>query len=185
MTDNSNVKNVQIWLKRMGKSSEIPEQPTIPSEEKMKLSLKLILEELGELAEAYGVEGMTHFIHMLEEKHKELKMKMRGNEKPNLQAIFDAHLDIDVTNGNGVAFSGLTDKYQDGFYEVMKSNSSKVCKDQDQAKRTADYYARKGVDVRIVPNQHGGYVVMNDVGKILKNIDYTPADEGLKKVLNG
>ena len=131
------------------------------------LRLKLIQEEVRELEEAIRDGDMTETV--------------------------DALADIlDVVYGAGASFGINMDQ---AFNIVHESNMSKVCKDTDEALKTVEMYksTREEYDrnnpaqAPLSPSYRkasigDGYVVYNSTtGKVLKSVNYTPAD--FKKML--
>ena len=100
-------------------SQPIPDEPGIPDERTRILRVKLIAQELRELAQAYGVRVMMD--SNLPE--ADIFIGPEARYAPNLRDAYDATLDIQyVTVGNGVAM-GLD--LQPGWEEVQSSNMSK------------------------------------------------------------
>ena len=68
------------------------------------------------------------------------------------------------------------------FNIVHESNMSKLCKDEETAKKTVEWYKQNesrydSPNYRPCESQTGKFVVFNEsTGKILKSIEYTPAD---------
>ena len=106
----------------------------IPSIEDRKLRLKLIFEELSELADAYG---MTHFFSSLTKKHSEEIYYCSENTKifDKVEAL-DALCDLSVVVNGGFCISGFTDIAQEAYDETMRSNMSKFCYSLDEALAT-------------------------------------------------
>jgi predicted HAD superfamily Cof-like phosphohydrolase len=100
-------------------TQHIPDEPGLPNEHTRLLRVKLIAQELRELAQAYGVRVI------LDSNLPEVAITVAPEERhmPNLRDAYDATLDIQyVTVGNGVAM-GLD--LQPGWEEVQRSNMSK------------------------------------------------------------
>ena len=114
-------------------------------------------------------------LSLIEEEVKELKEAIETN---NFTEIVDALSDIlYVTYGAGGAIGVDLDN---AFDIVHKSNMSKSCVSEDEADKTIQYYKDNpnlGYDTpdkRIVGDR---WVVFNkSTGKVLKSINYTPAD---------
>lgn len=90
------------------------DKPQMPSEERSKLRISLIAEELKELEQA-------------------IKDK-------NLVEVADALCDIQYVLSGAVLEFGLGDKFVELFNEVQRSNMSKACISEEEAQRTVDYY---------------------------------------------
>ena len=99
-----------------------PDRPGLPTDEVCELRLKLIAEELQELAAAFG-----YFLYFEDDSKEQcephFRLLKRSFLKPNLRDAYDAVEDIMVvTIGTGVAMG--TD-LQPGWDEVHASNMSK------------------------------------------------------------
>lgn len=97
----------------------VPDEPGLPDMHTRQLRVRLIAQELRELAQAYGVRVT------LDSNQPEDLITVVPEDRytPNLRDAYDATLDIQyVTVGNGVAM-GLD--LQPGWEEVQKSNMSK------------------------------------------------------------
>jgi len=119
----------------------------------VKYRLDLILEEVNELKEAL--------------------------EKNDIKEVIDALSDISyVTYGMGASFGIDLDK---SFDIVHESNMSKLCSTELEAKKTVEWYKQneKRYDTPAYRKSDNAlhWVVYNEsTGKILKNINYTPAN---------
>ncbi|WP_420318623.1 hypothetical protein [Ekhidna sp.] len=134
----------------------ILDTPQIPSEDRCKLRVSLIAEELKEFQEAI--------------------------EDKDLVEIADALCDIQYVLSGAVLEFGLGDKFRDLFEEVQRSNMSKACKTEEEAKQTVDHYKNEK-DTEAYYEERDGKWLVYRVGdnKTLKSINYSPAD--LKKIL--
>jgi len=131
-------------------------EPTIPSETRCNLRVALIAEELKELQEAI--------------------------ENKDIIEIADALCDIQYVLSGAVLEFGLKDKFNALFEEVQRSNMSKACKTEEEAKATQAHYLDKGVK-SYYKEIDGLFLVFRDGDhKTLKSINYSPAD--LKSILN-
>ncbi|MBD1426359.1 pyrophosphohydrolase domain-containing protein [Sphingobacterium arenae] len=131
-------------------------EPTIPSETRCNLRVALIAEELKELQEAI--------------------------ENKDIIEIADALCDIQYVLSGAVLEFGLKDKFNTLFEEVQRSNMSKACKTEEEAKATQAHYLDKGVK-SYYKEIDGLFLVFRDGDhKTLKSINYSPAD--LKSILN-
>lgn len=133
----------------------ILENPAIPSEQRCKLRVSLIAEELKELEEAI--------------------------QQKDLVEIADALCDIQYVLSGAVLEFGMKDKFNDLFEEVQRSNMSKACKTEEEAHATQAHYKEKGVE-SYVKEVDGLYLVYRTSdNKTLKSVNYSPAD--LKSIL--
>ena len=130
--------------------------PCIPSEERCNLRINLIEEEL-----------------------KELKEAIANND---LIEVIDAFCDIQYVLSGAILEFGVGAKFKAFFDEVQRSNMSKVCHSLEEAEKTQDYYKRnKATESHIVKKGDHFLVYRNSDGKVLKSINYSPAD--LRKIL--
>lgn len=121
---------------------------------------------------------------LIDEEVKELHQAVKDK---NMLEVIDALNDIlYVVYGAGGALGIDLDK---SFNVVHESNMSKFCKTEKEAKDTVLSYIEKyakGESPYDSPGYklvNGLYVVYNvSTGKVLKNIKYTPAQEGLLKL---
>ena len=130
--------------------------PIIPSEKRCKLRVSLIAEELKELEEAIADKDLVE--------------------------IADALCDIQYVLSGAVLEFGLGDKFRTLFDEVQRSNMSKTCKSEEEARATMAYYKEtKGVDSYFKKEGEVYLVFRQSDNKTLKSINYSPAD--LKGIL--
>ena len=130
--------------------------PQIPSEDRCKLRVSLIAEELDELKEAI--------------------------EANDLVEVADALCDIQYVLSGAVLEFGLGEKFKTLFEEVQRSNMSKACDTEEEAKQTAAYYkAEKDTDAYYEERDGKWLVYRKGDNKTLKSINYSPAD--LKSLL--
>lgn len=153
MTDPKTLSSVAEFHKTF--QHPILDKPTIPSQTRCDLRVALIAEELKELEEAIV--------------------------NKDLIEIADALCDIQYVLSGAVLEFGFKDKFSDLFEEVQRSNMSKACKSEEEAKLTQSHYLEKGVK-SYYKEIDGLYLVFRDGDhKTLKSINYSPAD--LKKIL--
>ncbi len=132
--------------------------PQIPSRERCELRISLIAEELKELEEA-----------------------IKDND---IVEVADALCDIQYVLSGAVLEFGLGDKFKDLFEEVQRSNMSKACKTEDEAKATVKFYSEEKDTPCYYREVEGKWLVYREGdNKTLKSINYSPAD--LKGILEG
>lgn len=134
----------------------IKNEPAIPDKQRCALRVALIREELEELVAAI--------------------------EKDDIVEIADALCDIQYVLSGAVLEFGLGEKFRELFDEVQRSNMSKSCISEEEAKATVKYYKEhRGVD-SYYRKVDGHYLVYRkDDNKTLKSINYSPAN--LKRIL--
>ena len=131
----------------------ILKQPKIPSPERSKLRLSLLEEEL-----------------------KELKEAVQNND---LIEVADALCDIQYVLSGAILEFGLGNKFNGLFNEVQRSNMSKACKSEEEAKNTVEYYKiEKNTDCYYKKSGVHYLVFRTSDNKTLKSINYSPADLG-------
>ena len=130
--------------------------PQIPSEQRCKLRVSLIAEELKELEEAI----------------KDL----------DIVEIADALCDIQYVLSGAVLEFGLAEKFTELFNEVQRSNMSKACKTKEEAEETLTHYRAKGVECFYEEADGHFLVYRTEDRKTLKSVRYSPAD--LKGILS-
>ena len=117
-------------------------------------------------------------VKLIEEEVRELKEALQNND---FVEVVDALADIlYVTYGAGVAW-GVD--LQGAFEAVHSSNMSKMCKTQNEAMDTVQWYKdnpQKGYPSPTWKKEGKYYVVKESTtGKVLKSVNYKPVD--LKK----
>lgn len=148
MTDPKTLTSVAEFHKTF--QHPILDEPTIPSEARCNLRVSLIAEELNELQEAIA--------------------------NKDLVEIADALCDIQYVLSGAVLEFGLKDKFNALFEEVQRSNMSKACKNEEEAKATQAHYLAKGV-ASYYKEVDGLYLVFREEdNKTLKSVNYSPAD---------
>ena len=129
----------------------ILKQPTVPDQERCKLRVNLIQEELDELKEAL--------------------------EDNDIVEVADALCDLQYVLAGAILEFGLADRFKEMFDEVQRSNMSKTCKTLDEAEATKSYYLEeKDTEGQIVPSEQEFIVYRKGDGKVLKSVNYSPAD---------
>lgn len=135
----------------------ILEKPTIPAENRCKLRVALIAEELKELEVA-----------ILEK---------------DIVAVADALCDIQYVLSGAILEFGLGEKFKALFEEVQRSNMSKACTSEDEAKATVEHYRKKdGTECYYQKEGDLWLIYRTSDNKTLKSINYSPAS--LERILN-
>ncbi len=126
-------------------------EPMIPGEERCRLRVALLAEELKEFQEAI--------------------------EKGDIVEIADALCDLQYVLTGAVLEFGLGTKFKALFDEVQRSNMSKTCKSLEEAEATVRHYQQtKGFDCYIRQEGDLWLVYRADDHKTLKSVQYSPAD---------
>jgi predicted HAD superfamily Cof-like phosphohydrolase len=131
--------------------------PAIPDENRCKLRVALIAEELKELEVA-----------ILEK---------------DIVGVADALCDIQYVLSGAILEFGLGEKFAELFEEVQRSNMSKACATQQEAQATIDYYRQKDGTECYTRQEDGKWLVYRTSdNKTIKSINYSPAD--LDRIVN-
>ncbi|MBL7841188.1 MAG: nucleoside triphosphate pyrophosphohydrolase family protein [Cyclobacteriaceae bacterium] len=131
--------------------------PAIPAEDRCKLRVALLAEELKELEVAILQKDIVE--------------------------IADALSDIQYVLSGAILEFGLGDKFSALFEEVQRSNMSKACVSEDEAKATVEFYKKKDGTECYYREEAGKWLVYRKSdNKTIKSINYSPAD--LQGILN-
>ena len=136
----------------------IPTEPTIPSEDRCRLRVALISEEL-----------------------KELEIAVKNKD---IVEVADALCDIQYVLSGAVLEFGLGDKFKELFEEVQRSNMSKACLTEQEAIQTVEFYRAKDGTECYYKQESGKWLVYRKSdNKTIKSVNYSPVN--LKKILTG
>ncbi len=131
-------------------------KPTIPPEKRSKLRVDLIAEELKEFEDAIKANDMV--------------------------GVADALCDIQYVLSGAILEFGLGEKFNELFEEVQRSNMSKACESEEEAKSTVKHYHEKdGTECYYLKEGDKWLVYRKSDNKTIKSIGYSPAD--LKTIL--
>lgn len=133
------------------------DQPVIPDAKRCALRVNLLQEELNELKTAI--------------------------EQNDLVEVADALADIQYVLSGAIHEFGLGSRFKELFDEVQRSNMSKACSTREEAERTVEHYTAKSQPARIEEVDGKFLVYRNDDNKVLKSINYSPAQ--LKGIVDG
>jgi predicted HAD superfamily Cof-like phosphohydrolase len=129
----------------------ILEEPTIPAEERCKLRVALIAEELKELEVAILQKDIVE--------------------------VADALCDIQYVLSGAILEFGLGEKFAALFEEVQRSNMSKACKSEEEAKATVEHYRKKdGTECYYRKEGENWLVYRKSDNKTIKSVGYSPAN---------
>lgn len=135
----------------------IQTRPVIPSEDRCQLRIALIAEELKELEEAV--------------------------RDKDIVGVADALCDIQYVLSGAILEFGLGEKFKELFEEVQRSNMSKACESEEEARATVEFYRAKDGTECYYKEEDGRWLVYRKSDhKTIKSIHYSPAD--LEAVLN-
>ncbi|HYG19573.1 MAG TPA: nucleoside triphosphate pyrophosphohydrolase family protein [Ohtaekwangia sp.] len=132
-------------------------EPSIPAEDRCKLRVALLAEELKELEVA-----------ILEK---------------DIVEVADALCDIQYVLSGAILEFGLGEKFAALFEEVQRSNMSKTCASEDEAKATVEHYRQKDGTDCYYQEVAGKWLVYRKAdNKTIKSVNYSPAN--LAGILN-
>lgn len=128
-------------------------EPTIPSKERADLRVSLITEELKELQDA-----------------------INNND---LVEVLDALCDLQYVLSGTILEFGMQNIFEQSFNEVHRSNMTKSCSSENEAKETCEHYRKEyGYITKFdkVQNSDNFIVFRENDNKVLKSINYSPAN---------
>jgi len=132
-------------------------KPAIPEENRCKLRVALIAEELKELEVA-----------ILEK---------------DIVSVADALCDIQYVLSGAILEFGLGEKFKDLFEEVQRSNMSKACNSEEEAQKTVQFYKDKDGTECYYREKEGKWLVYRKSdNKTIKSVGYSPVD--LESIVN-
>ncbi|MBP9926839.1 MAG: nucleoside triphosphate pyrophosphohydrolase family protein [Cyclobacteriaceae bacterium] len=129
----------------------IQPEPVIPEENRCKLRVALLAEEL-----------------------KEMEVAILEND---LVGVADALCDLQYVLSGAILEFGLGGKFKALFEEVQRSNMSKACNSEEEAMQTIDYYKQKdGTECHFKKEGNKWLVYRTSDNKTIKSINYSPAN---------
>lgn len=135
----------------------ILESPAIPAEDRCRLRVALIAEELRELEAAIAEKDIVE--------------------------VADALCDIQYVLSGAILEFGLAGKFAELFGEVQRSNMSKACNSEAEAQETvAHYFKKDGTECYYRQEGDKWLVYRKSDHKTIKSIAYSPAN--LKEILD-
>lgn len=179
------IKQVKEFMVTM--KQPVVDKPAIMPEDRNKLRIALIFEELKEYAEASGM--LDVFNGMCVDFSTEFDENQREGTQyvpvQNLTEQFDALLDMQYVLSGAVIENGFGDIFDEGFEEVHRSNMSKVDTSFVDAEDSVEKYRKEGIatfhDYNVDTQR---YIIKRlEDNKILKSHKYSPAD--LKPIIDG
>ena len=154
--DEVNALNQVAEFHRTFKHPILPE-PAIPSEKRCRLRVSLLAEELKELENAI--------------------------QDRDIIEIADALCDLQYVLSGAVLEFGLANKFKALFDEAQRSNMSKSCSLEEEARATIDHYKQQYDTECHYEKADDRYLVYRtEDHKTIKSINYSPAD--LKLILD-
>lgn len=141
------------------------------------LRIKLLFEELAELSEASDCKGT--FYSLCKNHLDNLEAIPFDGNTPNYREELDALCDLMYVLAGKILTGGYHWVFNDAFAEVHRSNMSKVCQTLDDVEKTMEYYNEEyNIPMKNMTYKQIGkaYVVYHKDGKVLKNVNYKPAN---------
>ena len=124
--------------------------PTLPPPDRARLRINLLQEELDELRQAIATKDLTE--------------------------AADALADLQYVLSGAILEFGLGDRFAELFAEVHRSNMSKTCASPEEAEATLTHYRGLGQEGYVKSSGESYLVYRDSDHKVLKNINYSPAD---------
>lgn len=125
--------------------------PAIPGPDRCNLRVALIAEELKELEAAIDAKDIVE--------------------------VADALCDIQYVLAGAILEFGLADKFKALFEEVQRSNMSKACNTEEEARETVEHYRKKdGTECYYRQEGDKWLVYRKSDQKTIKSIAYSPAN---------
>lgn len=141
--------NLVAEFHRTFKHPILPE-PAIPSEDRCRLRIALLAEELKELESAVASRDIV--------------------------GVADALCDLQYVLAGAVLEFGLGEKFNELFEEVQRSNMSKACRSEEEASKTVAHYREKDGTECYYRQEEGRWLVYRSADhKTIKSIGYSPA----------
>lgn len=174
----SNLQEIHEWL---SVAKTLPTEPAMPSVEQQSLVLKLMLEELTEMAESGGIEVLKEWEKHLNKFGFEVTLKkhnvLNGIEtlKEGLHHFIDSIVDGVFIIHNNTCFAGLTKEYPEHFEKVINSNWSKFDTTLKDAMITKQVYLDKSINTHFEEKVLGDttyYVTYRSDKKIMKSHNF-------------
>lgn len=126
-------------------------KPTIPPQNRCELRVALLAEELRELEAAIRDKDITE--------------------------VADALCDLQYVLAGAVLEFGLGEKFNTLFEEVQRSNMSKACDSEEEARQTVEHYrAKDGTECYYRKEGDKWLVYRSSDDKTIKSVNYSPAD---------
>lgn len=175
------------YIKQVKEFMTTFDQPTpetiinIP-EDRNKLRIALIFEELREYAEASGLKG--YFAYELCKKHSnDIADGEVIDENINKVEQLDALLDLQYVLSGAVIEHGFDTVFDKGFEEVHRSNMTKAIKSAEDLDNTLELHDLKGeYAFSTKSTEYPTVLYRHPDMKVIKSASYSPAN--LKSILN-
>lgn len=167
------IDQVELFQKTFG--DEVNELGSVPTIAKRKLRIKLLFEEMKELAiDGYGLEAFFKSICI---DHLDFSKESIDTEIFNPEEALDAVSDILVVTFGAACINGHNTIIDKAFDETMRSNMSKICNTLDEAQASVAKYHKEGIETEPVKTGENQWTIYNkNTRKILKSILFQKPD---------
>jgi hypothetical protein len=174
----TNLQEIHDWL---SVAKTLPNKPQMPTVEQQSLVLKLMLEELTEMAESGGIEVFKEWEKHLTSYKEEVSLKknkvLAGEDtlREGLPHFIDSICDCEWISHNNTCFAGLVEEYPKHFSKVLSSNWSKFDDNLKDALITKQEYLKKGISTYFeekVINNKTYFVTYRSDKKIMKSHNF-------------
>ena len=169
------------YLKKVEEFMTTFQQPVIDKPQEMpedrnKLRIALIFEELKEYAEASGL--ADYFSGLCIHSAAAFAKGPDTHYVPVIDLVeqFDALLDMQYVLSGAVIENGFKDIFDKGFDEVHRSNMSKTCSTKEEGLDTCVKYQKEGIQCTTHEINNRFIVYRDEDNKVLKSINYSPAN---------
>lgn len=106
---------------------------------------------------------------------EELDEYLEACKANDIVEVADALGDIMYVLCNGILLHGLKDEFDNIYQEIQRSNLSKGCKTEEEAKETVAFRSKqKGYDCHYEKVGDGWVVYRSSDGKVQKSINFFP-----------
>lgn len=119
-------------------------------------------------------------VDLLSEEVRELNDAFSNHQNPNYKEVLDAYCDIIFLAIGGAIKHGFKDVLSQAFEIVCDSNLSKADASYQDAMKTQELYAKKGIRTEIAERNNDGeeyfLTLRQSDGKVLKSYKYKEVD---------
>lgn len=113
-------------------------------------------------------------VSLIQEELNEFVQAIKDND---IVEIADALVDMQYVLSGAILAFGMQGTFADMFAEVHRSNMSKACRTKQEAEETVAYYKKeRNTDAYIVEKEDTYIVHRTWDDKVLKSINYSPAN---------
>lgn len=167
--ENKQLEQVLDWSKAF--NLPIKEDITIPTEDRLKLSFKLIFEELEET-------------HDIARKLFADKISNRTLLSEDLIELVDGFGDTLWVLYRAMMEFGIYNNLEDIFTAIYNANMSKLCDNEQQAQETVEFYMEtESLETYYKEVGNKFAILRTSDNKVLKNKYWFKPDEEIKKIL--